>query len=90
MSIVLIALCGTGGQQNESEASLKLWASAAAAVAQIPITSHLLPRTVVLVVVVVVGHRRWVFQYSISKFMSCFRCYVIIEISEMGCLNHVV
>lgn len=89
MSIVLIALCGTGGQQNESEASLKLWASAAAAVAQIPITSHLLPRTVVLVVVVVVGHRG-VFQYSISKFMSCFRCYVIIEISEMGCLNHVV
>lgn len=57
MSIVLIALCGTGGQQNESEASLKLWASAAAAVAQIPITSHLLPRMVVLVVVVVVGHR---------------------------------
>lgn len=89
MSIVLIALCGTGGQQNESEASLKLWVSAAAAVAQIPITSHLLPRTVVLVVVVVVGHRG-VFQYSISKFMSCFRIYVIIEISEMGCLNHVV
>lgn len=39
MSIALIALCGTGGHQNESKASLKLWASEAATVA--PDSNHI-------------------------------------------------